>query len=223
MEGTALPDRSHRDGPGHGIDRRPGGTAVDRHRERGLDLTPEELVARRKNRRLLLGLVLPSIVVLGLALVATAVYWGNEPSGPRISAPAGYRTVSDGYFAYVVPTSWATNPAFTDEAGDIDTSGPSGWAGEHRAYRFTAPVLGEKPPASLQAFGMRRPSAFDLTGGHRVAIPGAAASFAYTATRPGGFHATVIDSWNSRTGVEVWLMVQAPTQVSDQIVSSFRS
>lgn len=212
------------DRAGYAVDR-PGGLAVDRHRERGLDLTPEELVARRKNRRLLLGLVVPSIVVLGLALIATAFFWNNEPGGPKISAPAGYKSVSDGYVAYAVPQSWANNPAFSDDAGDTDTSGPSGFAGENRAYRSTPPVPapGENPPASLQAFGMPRAESFDLTDGHPVTVPGATTSFAYTATRPGGFHATVIDTWSSRTGVEVWLMVQAPAQVTDQIVSSLRS
>jgi len=223
MEGAALPDRPQPDGPHYGVDRRRGAEAVDRHRERGLDLTPEELVARRRNRRLLLGVVLPSIVILALALVATTIFWGNEPSGPSISAPAGYKAVSDGYFAYAVPKAWATNPSFTDDAGDIDTSGSSGWAGEHRAYRFTAPVLGETAPAALQAFGMSRAAAFDLAGGHPVNVPGAAVSFGYTATRPGGFRATVIDSWNSRTGVELWLMVAAPGPVTEQIVSSLRS
>lgn len=211
------------EGPGYDLDRRSGGVSVDRHRDRGLDLTPEELVARRKNRRILLGVVVPSIVVLSLALLATAVFWSNEPSGPKIGAPAGYKPVSDGYFSYVVPQAWNTNQAFTDDAGDVDTSGPTGWAGEHRAYRFNAPVLGETPPATLQAFGMPRPEAFQLTGGHPVSIPGAATSFAYTATRPGGFQATVVDSWNSRTGVELWLMVQAPPQVTAQILSSLTS
>lgn len=223
MEGAALPDRPQPDGPGYGLDRRPGGGAVDRHRDRGLDLTPEERVARRRNRRLLLGLVLPSIVILGAALVATAVFWGNEPTGPTISTPAGYQAVSDGYFAYAVPKAWTTNPSYTDDAGDLDTSGATGWAAEHRAYRLNPPVLGESPPASLQAFGMPRAEAFDLTAGHPVTVPGAAASFAYTATRAGGFHATVIDSWNSHTGVELWLMVNAPAPVTDQIVSSLRS
>ena len=234
MEDAALPDRPQafgpgghgdpgHDDPGYGLERRPGGVAIDRHRERGLELTPEELVARRRNRRLLLGVVVPSIVVLGLALLATAVFWGNEPTGPSIPSPAGYKAVSDGYFAYVVPTGWATNPAFTDDAGDVDTSGPSGWAGEHRAYRGSPPTLGETPPPVLQSFGMARSEPIQLTAGHPLAVRGAATSFEYTATRAGGFHATVIDSWNARTGVEIWLMVQASPPVTDQIVASLTS
>lgn len=180
-------------------------------------------MARRRNRRLLLGVVIPSIVVLVLALLATAAFWGNEPGGPTIAAPAGYRAVSDGYFAYVVPKAWATNEAFTDDAGDVETSGPTGWAGEHRAYRFSPPTLGEAPPSSLQAFGMARAAPFQLIGGHLLSVPGAATTYEYTATRPGGFNATVVDSWNSKTGVELWLMVQSSPQITDQIVSSLTS
>lgn len=222
MEGTALPDRPRRDGPEHGLDRRPDAFPVDRHRERGLDLTPEERIARRSNRRLMLAVSIPSIVVLLLALLATQAYWNNEPSGPKIAAPSGYKAVSDGYFAYVVPRAWAYNPAFSDNAGDTDTSGPTGWAGENRAYRLTQPTLYETPPSSLQAFGMARPEPFRLTAGHPVAVRGAAAAFMYTAIRPGGFRATVINAWSSRTDVELWLMVKAPPAITDQIVSSLQ-
>lgn len=224
MDGTALPDRARPDGPGYGVERvAPAGVAVDRHRDRGLDLTPEERAARRNNRRLMLMLVIPSIVILVLALIATSFYWSNEPSGPKIAPPRGFQAVSDGYFTYAVPDSWSNNQEFTDNAGDIETSGPTGWAGEHRAYRFKPPVLGETPPASLQAFGMPRPEQFQLTGGHPVAVKGAASAFEYVATRPGGFRATVIDAWSSRTGVEVWLMVQAPAAVTQTLVSSLQA
>lgn len=222
-DGPLLPARSGSEPAGSSLDLRPGDVAIDRQRWRGLDLTPEELVARRHNRRLLLGVAVPSVVILLLALIATAVYWGNEPSGPRIAAPAGYKAVSDGYVAYAVPKGWNTNPAFTDDAGDLDTSGPSGWAGEHRAYRFTPLTLGETPPSSLAAFGMPRPTPFQLTDGHPVPVKGAAGAFRYTATRPGGFQAVVIDVLTARTGVEVWLMIQAPPDITAQVVSSLQA
>ncbi|HET6965052.1 MAG TPA: hypothetical protein VFH58_09805 [Acidimicrobiales bacterium] len=222
-DGTSLPDRPGYEPVGSALDLRPGGVAVDRHRERGLQLTPEERVARGRNRRLLLLVAVPSILILALALIATAFYWGNEPSGPKIAAPAGYKAVSDGYFAYAVPDSWSTNPAFTDDAGDLDTSGPSGWAGEHRAYRATPLTLGGTPPSSLQAFGLRRPQPFQLTEGRAVPVNGAAAAFRYTATRPGGFQAAVIDAFDARTGVEIWLMVQAPPDVTERVLSSLRA
>jgi hypothetical protein len=197
--------------------------AVDRHRARGLDLTPEERVNRRSNRRWMLGLAGSSIVILVAALVASGFAANNEPSGPRITAPAGYQTVNDSYFAYVVPNTWATNPAFSDLAGDVDTSGPTGWAGENIGFRRATPVMGETPPVPLQAFGVLRPGPFQLAGGHAIAVRGAAAAFLYTATRPGGFHATVIDAYDARNGVELWLMVDASPAVTDQVVSSLQS
>lgn len=218
-DGAALPERPTPTGSAGELERRPE-WPVDRHRGRGLDLTPEELVARRHNRRLLVGIVVPSVVVLGLALLATATFWNNEPSGPHLVPPAGYKAVSDGYVAYAVPVGWTTNPAFTDDAGDLDTSGPDGWVGEHRAYRLAAPVPGETPPTSLQAFGMARAEPLTLADGRPAQVKGATVAYTYTATHPGGFRATVVDVWSSRSGVEVWLMVRAPDTVTRTILSS---
>lgn len=201
---------------------KPSVPAVDRNRSRGLDLTPEERIARRRNRRWMLGLAIPSVIVLAAALVASQVSWNNEPRGPAITAPAGYKALNDGYFSYVVPVGWNQDPANTDSAGDVDTSGPTGWAGEHIGYRTSAPVLGEAPPVSLRAFGVARPSRFDLVGGHPVAVKGAAA-ISYTATRPDGFRATVIDAWDARAGVELWLMVNAPAPITEQVLESLQA
>jgi hypothetical protein len=197
--------------------------AVDRDKERGLALTPEERAARRSNRRWLLGLTIFGIAMLGAALIASAVANDNEPTGPKLTAPPGYRVISDSYFAYVVPGTWTNNPGFTDQAGDVDTSGPSGWAGERRGYLATAPALGEAPPSSLEAFGMPRPEPFQLTGGHPLTVKGAATAYEYTATRPGGWAATVIDAYDSRAGVELWLMIEASPDVTTRIVSSLQS
>lgn len=213
---TAAPERR----PPDALGRRPPGAAVDRHRERGLDLTPEEIRVRRSNRRWLLGLAVPSIAILALALIASGVAERNQPNGPRASAPAGYKAVRDGYYSYVVPVAWSTNPAYTDSAGDVDTAGPSGWAAEHIAYRATPPAPGEAPPTVLEAFGMPSPTPFQLVGGHPVDVPGATSAFAYTMTRPGGFQATVIDAWSVHTAVELWLVVHAPAATTQAVVGS---
>jgi hypothetical protein len=197
--------------------------AVDRHRERGLDLTPEEVAARRSNRRWMLALAVSSIIILALALVATGVFVSNEPSGPKVAVPPGYRAVNDGYFSYTVPSTWANNPANTDQAGDVDTSGPSGFAGEHIDYRRTAPPLGAAPPLALRAFGVSRPTPFDLTGARLITVPGTTAAFRYVATRTGGFRATVVNAYDNRAGVELWLMIQAPPDVTEQILSSLQA
>ena len=197
----------------------PRSSSLERRRPRGLELTPEEKVARRRNRKWMLFVAVPSIAVLLVALLVSGQAAKQQPSGPSISAPAGYQVHRDGYFSYVVPAQWSTNGEFTDSTGDVDTSGRSGWAAEHIGYRTTPPVIGEARPASLEAFGMARPEPYQLTGGHPVAIPGAAVAFSYTMTRP-GFEATVIDAWTHKYDVEIWLVVHAPSPVTAQIVHS---
>ena len=196
---------------------------VDPYKARGLDFTPEELVARKRNRRWMLGLAVSSIVVLVLALIASGVAQSNQPKGPHLTPPPGYKVVTDGYFGYVVPKSWTTSQEYSDNVGDIDTTGTSGWAGEHVAYRLDAPVSGEVPPVSLQAFGLPRPKSFQLTGGHPTTVIGAATAYAYTMTRPGGFVASVVDAWDARAGIEIWLVVKASPTVTDQVMSSLRA
>jgi hypothetical protein len=198
----------------------PPGVAVDRHKDRGLALTPAEVAARRSNRRWMLILVGVSAVILGLGLVSMDVASSNEPTGPHITAPAGFKVENDSYFAYLVPTSWSNNPAGTDETGDVETSGPSGWVGEHIAYFRTTPQMGERPPLSLEAFQEPRPEPFRLSGGEALAVKGASGAFEYQATRPGGFHAVVVDAWSDATGVELWLMVDAPPAVTSRLLGS---
>lgn len=200
--------------------RQPSG-AIDRRREGGLDLTPEEIRARRSNRRWLLVITAVGVTILALALIATAVATDNEPKGPKAAAPAGYKAVRDSYWSYAVPAGWATNPTYTDSAGDVDTAGPDGWAAEHIAYRAGSPVLGEAPPSALRAFGMPAPTGFQLVDGHAIGVPGATAAFAYTMTRPGGFRAVVIDAWSDRTAVEIWLTVHAGPGVTAEVLRSF--
>ena len=171
----------------------------------------------------MLGLGVFSVAILSAALIASTVANNNEPKGPRLTSPPGYHVVNDSYFAYIVPSGWTGNPAFTDQSGDVDTSGPSGWAAEHIGFLRTNPVLGETPPPSLQSFGMPRPEPFQLTAGRAVSIPGAGPAYQYTATRPGGWTATVVDAYDARAAVELWLMVQAPPDVTARVLSSLRS
>jgi hypothetical protein len=200
--------------------RQPAGPGIDRHRSHGLELTPEERRARRINRRWLVGLAVPSILILLLALIASAVAEHNQPSGPNIPLPAGYQAIRDGYFTYAVPKAWPNSALYSDNAGDLVNTGPGGWAGQHVDFSRNSPTLGETPPTPLQAFGMPGPEPFQLTGGHATTVKGAAVAWAYLATRPGGFRATVIDAYDAAAAVEIWLMVVAPPGVAGQIVSS---
>ena len=221
MEGVSeLPGRWDRtDEPSSEVSLadKPGG--LERPRPRGLELSPEEKIARRHNRRWLLGIAVPTIIVLVLALLASGKAEKNQPNGPSISAPAGYQVHRDGYFSYVVPAGWTDNIQFTDSTGDVDTSGSDGWAAEHIGYRTGPPVIGEAQPASLRAFGISQPQPYQLIGGHPVAVPGADVAFAYTMVRP-GFRADVVDAWSSRSSVEIWLVIHASDAVSARIIGS---
>lgn len=195
------------------------GGSLERPSRRGLVLSPAEKAARRHNRRWMLGIAVPSIAVLLTALIASGVAESNQPNGPSITAPAGYQVHRDGYFSYVVPAGWTNNPTFTDSTGDVDTSGPTGWAAEHIGYRSGPPVPGEPRPSSLQAFGMPSPQAYQLSAARPVTVKGASVAYSYRMSRP-GFEAAVIDAWSSRSAVEIWLVVHAPTAVTDRIVGS---
>ena len=171
----------------------------------------------------MVGLAFASIAILASALAATAIANSNAPSGPRQSAPPGYRTVNDGYFSYIVPTTWTNNGSFTDSAGDVENSGPTGFAAQHIAFSRTAPVMGESPPAALAALGTAHPEPFTLSQGHVVQVKGAQAAFAYTATRPGGFTASVIDAYDYRAAVELWLVVSGPADVTAAVLDSLEA
>ncbi len=221
MKGVSdLPEHWERpDEASSEVDLAPRSAPLDRARSRQLELTPEEKVARRRNRRWMVGVAVPSIAVLLAALLASRQAANNQPKGPAITAPAGYSVHKDGYFSYVVPAQWSNNGEFTDSTGDVDTSGRSGWAAEHIGYRTTPPVIGEAQPTSLKAFGLPQPEPYQLTGGHPVAVPGAAVAFSYRMTRP-GFAATVINAWTDRYDVEIWLVVDAPAPVTARIIAS---
>lgn len=193
---------------------------VDLHKDRGLDLTPAERMRRRSNRRWMIGVGGGSVLILAAALAVSAIEAARAPSGPQIAVPAGYQAVNDGYFSYAVPLSWSTNPAYTDQAGDVETSGPSGWAGQHIDYLVHAPLLGEAPPSALGAFGQAAPSPLSLAGGHTIAVKGASIAYEYQASRPNGFHAVVINAWTSNQDVELWLIVYAPPAQTSQILDT---
>jgi len=192
-------------------------------RQAGLVLTPAEKVARRRNRRLLLAITIPSVAVLVIALIASGVAESNLPNGPKVAVPAGYQLANDGYFSYAVPGSWKVNQLYTDSTGDAYRSGPAGWAGEHIGFRTSAPTLGEAQPSSLAAFGMDRPTPYNLSGGHPITVRGAGSAFSYSLTRPGGFTATAVDAWNPQSGVEIWLIVRASPDVAQRILGSLSS
>ena len=86
--------------------------------------------------------------------------------------------------------SWSQSSAYTDDVGDLDNSGPSGWAAEHVGARASPPMPGETPPSSFATFGEPQPSPYHLGPATPTQVKGAAVAYRYTLTRPGGFEAT---------------------------------
>ena len=134
--------------------------------------------------------------------------------------PAGYRAVSDGYFAYAVPSRWTLSTAYTDNVGDLDTAGNTGWIAEHVGARSAPPVPGEPAPATFATFGETLPVPYQLGPGVPTVVKGATLAYRYAFTRPGGFQATAVDVWQGRSGAEIWLLVRADAATTATILAS---
>lgn len=206
-----LPELPERVAPGGVVERR-----------RGSQLTPAEKQLRRRNRKLMAWVAVPGVLLGAAALAASLVASGGARAPRPLSVPAGYQAVNDGVFAYSVPHSWTKNLAYSDDTGDLDYSGTSGWTGEYLGARESAPGAGERPPASFEDFGETRPTPYAIGPARRVPVAGATVAYRYEITRPGGFSAVAIDAWQSSSGAEIWLLVHASDPVTTAIVSSLR-
>jgi hypothetical protein len=195
--------------------------ALERRANR--ELSPVERVVQRRNRRWMTLVLVPSLLVGGAALVAALVAdSGGSSVHPQV-VPPGYRAVSDGLFAYAVPSTWAQSSAYTDNVGDLDTAGPAGWVAEHVDGRVNAPVAGEAPPGSFATCGESRPTPYHVGSATPTQVKGAAVAYRYTLTRPGGFAATAIDAWQSRSGAELWLLIRADAATTTAVLSSLNA
>jgi hypothetical protein len=196
----------------------------DLERRRPGELTPSELLIRRRNRRWLVTLAIPALVLGVAALAATllASASANKPGVNPLAVPAGYKAVSDGVFAYAVPSGWSTSETYSDDAGDLDTAGSQGWIAEHVDTRTQAPVMGEAPPTVFADFGEPKPTPYHISAGEPVRLSGVNVSYRYLITRE-GFQATAIDAWLSRSRAEIWLLIDADPATTRVILSSFTS
>ena len=48
-------------------------------------------------------------------------------------------------------------------------------------------------------------------------------AYRYTMTRPGGFEATAIDAWQSRSGAEIWLLIRADPATTASVLASLQA
>jgi len=189
-------------------------------RRRGVELTPAERAQRKHNRRLLLTIAIPAVVLGVAALIASIVADASTPSPHALLVPAGYHAVGDGVFSYAVPDGWSKNDAYSDDAGDLETSGATGWVGDHLTARPTPPAPGEAAPQVFESFGQDRPTPFAIGNPVKIQVPRTTIAYRYDITRPGGFTATAVDAWEPSSGAELWLIVQADPQTTDRVIST---
>lgn len=194
------------------------GKALEQRRR--AELTPAERIQQKRNRRLLLVVAIPALFLGVAALIATVLADAGSPNPHPRFVPAGYHAVTDGVFSYAVPNSWSKNDAYSDDAGDLYTSGASGWVGDHLTARATAPAPGEAPPQVFQSFGMPRPAPFEQGPATRIQVRGTTVAYQYEISRPGGFTATAVNAWESSSGAELWLLVDASPQVTAELIAT---
>lgn len=168
-------------------------------------------------------IAIPALILGVVALIAAMALGSGTSSVRPVTTPPGYRAVDDSYFAYAVPATWSQNNAYTDDVGDLDTSGQSGWTAEHLGVRTSPPSAGEAPPSSFAVFGQTRPAPFQMSAGTPVTVPGASVAYRYTFTRAQGFRAVAIDAWQASTGAELWLLVHADPATTAAVISSLRA
>lgn len=189
-------------------------------RRRGGELTPSERAVRRKNRRWMTLVAVPAVILGAGALVATLMAGSGGSSVHPVKVPPGFRAVSDGYFAYAVPAAWSQSSAYTDNVGDLDTQGASGWAAEHLAGRTSPPGPNQAAPAVLATFGEPRAVPYQLGPATPLQVKGAAVAYRYALTRTDGVGGVAVDAWQSRSGAEIWLLVHADTATTAAVISS---
>jgi hypothetical protein len=199
----------------------PPGNAIE-HR-RSTALTPLERAQQKRNRRLLFVVAIPAVVLGVAALIASVIADQATPTPHPLFVPAGYHAVGDGVFSYAVPNSWSKNDAYSDDAGDLETSGKSGWVGDHLTARATPPPAGEPPPQVFQSFGEARPTSFSVGPATAVHVAGATVAYRYTMTRADGSTATVVNAWQPSSGAELWLLVDASRSITDQVIATLKA
>jgi hypothetical protein len=186
------------------------------------ELTPQEMAIARQNRRWLKVLAFPTLIIGTVGVLLSLYASSRGPTVTPAADPTGYQTVQDGYFAYAIPKAWSTNSLFSDYAGDLFNGGRGGWAAESLSTRIAPIIPGEVQPAAFRSFGQSVPTAYQIGPAQAVSVTDATTAYRYVVTRPGGFKAVAIDAWESHTGAELWLLVDASPSVTDQILATLR-
>lgn len=168
-------------------------------------------------------LVLPVVVGVLSILILKAQGSTSIASVRPTTVPAGYRSVSDGFVGYAIPSAWTRSSAWDGNNGDYFYQGRSGWLGESVGVRASLPVPGRGPPSQLEMFGQVAPRPYTLGPAHRVTIAGTDRAWTYRLSRPGGFSATAIEAWQRGDQTETWMLVRADPATTSTILATLRA
>lgn len=181
----------------------------------------DEQRRRRRNRRWVAWIFLPSLLVGLLTTYLAVLADSRAPSVVPLRVPPGFRAVSDGAFGYAIPSSWTSGSADNPGVGDAYYAGGSSWVAEHLDVIGSPPRPAARPPASLVSYGTGARGRYRLGTAVATSVRGAAVSYEYTMTGPGGFVAIALDAWR-RDGARLWLVVHASPSTTHAVISSLR-
>jgi hypothetical protein len=162
------------------------------------------------------------VCLAGISLLTFATGGPSEPTVNARIVPARYTAITDADFGYAVPDSYTQNTAWTDQNGDFFYGVPRAFVAETLLVTKIRPTAGTRPPPPFKDFGQPDPVPFAVHGGHAVSIPGTNFAWEETITRPGGYHALALDTWERTSQTQMWLLVRAPTAVTHTVLASLQ-
>jgi hypothetical protein len=209
-------------GSGAGAGRRPDGSLVRTARRPPRDNSPEHRKRVRRTRVWMVLLLLTPVCLATISLLAFSTSGPPEPSvAPRLT-PAGWYGVTDADFGYAVPNAYQQNTTWTDQNGDFFYGTAQAFVAETLLVTKVSPTAASPAPDSLRSFGESTLAPYTLHGGHTVSIPGTNYAFEEKMTRPDGYQAEVLDTWESDSSTQMWLLIRSSPAVTRTVLASLQ-
>lgn len=176
----------------------------------------------RRTRLWMVLLLLTPVVLAAISLLAFDTGGPPEPSVKPLVTPAGWYGVTDADFGYSVPDAYQQNTTWTDQNGDFFYGTAPAFVAETLLVTKTAPTAASRPPASFESFGQNEVAPYALHGGHAITVPGTQFGYEELLTRPGGYRAVVVDTWEAATSTQMWLLLRTPASVAATVIASLQ-
>jgi hypothetical protein len=193
---------------------------------RGRRPRPDELPPSRKRvRRTRLWMVLLLLTPVCLATISLLAFSTGGPPEPSVAprlTPPGWYGVTDADFGYAVPDAYQQNTTWTDQNGDFFYGTAQAFVAETLLVTKTSPRAASRPPTSFRSFGQTTLAPYAVHGGHTVSIPGTTFAFEETLTRPGGYHAEVLDTWERDSSTQMWMVIRSSPAVTRTVLASLQ-